>query len=222
MNVTLLGTQDTTTGANEGYSGWRAYTFTKCPSNVEDWATWGGTPAYRIENPFWNSTTETFDFTLYMNNQGYNHVDYVFICLGTNDIARGNHQSDEEIISYWNTMINSIKTFDNNIKIGLWLPPGRAVTDYADINSLSSALRMNKLILDTWNNKKSDNIYLVPINLNIDPYHDYNFTEVPFNTRDASAGTLTKYTDAVHCNSNGYKHIADVFYAFIKYLATLE
>ena len=221
MSIELIGTRGSGSNKNEGVSGWRAYTYTRCPSNVEDWATWGGTPSSVIANNFWNSSTSSFDFSYYMNNNGYESVDYVFICLGTNDIARGNHQTDEEIITYFNEMINSIKNFDSNIKIGIWLPPTRGLADNNNRVSIDVSLRMNKLLIDTYDKREEENLFLIPIYLNIDPYHDYNFTSQNISARNPNY-TINICTDTVHPAIIGYQKIADVFYGYIKYFGSLD
>lgn len=221
MSIELIGTRGSGSNKNEGVSGWRAYTYTRCPSNVEDWATWGGTPSSVIANNFWNSSTSSFDFSYYMNNNGYESVDYVFICLGTNDIARNNHQTDEEIITYFNEMINSIKNFDSNIKIGIWLPPTRGLADNNNRVSIDVSLRMNKLLIDTYDKREEENLFLIPIYLNIDPYHDYNFTSQNISARNPNY-TINICTDAVHPAIIGYQKIADVFYGYIKYFGSLD
>ena len=119
-------------------------------------------------------------------------------------------------------MINSIKDFDQNIKIGLWMPPSRNLADNRNVVDPSNALKINKLILDTWNNMQSNNIYIVPTNLNVDPYYDYNYTEENRNARNAEAPKIRTAGDGVHPKAIGYQHMADVFYPFIKYLASLD
>lgn len=222
MNVELLGTRGTGTNKHEGRSGWRAYTYVQCANNQEDWDTWGGSVSSIINNPFYNSETENFDFEYYMENQGYDNVDYVFICLGTNDIARGNHQSDEELLEYYNTMINSIKSFNSSIKIGLWLPPTRGLSDNSFKETITNSLRMNKFLIENYDNRESENIYLVPVYMNVDPYHDYNTAQVPVTSRSSDTLMTINSPDAVHPKTLGYQHIADLIYGYIKYFGSLD
>ena len=222
MNIELLGTRGAGTNKHEGHSGWRAYTYVKCANNQEDWDTWGGSVSNVISNPFYNSETENFDFEYYMETQGYDNVDYVFICLGTNDIARGNHQSDEELLEYYNTMINSIKSFNSSIKIGVWLPPTRGLSDNNFKGTITNSLKMNKFLIENYDSRESENIYLVPVYMNVDPYHDYNTAQVPVTSRSSDILMTINSPDAVHPKTLGYQHIADLIYGYIKYFGSLD
>ena len=215
MNIELLGTLGNGIYKNEGRSGWRAYTYTHC-ANGADESTADG--FYQGSNAFWNPETNKFDFSYYMNNNSFSNIDYVFICLGTNDISRGDYKEESDIISYYNTMINSIKDFDSNIKIGLWLPPARGIKNRLDkLDGLYNALAVNKYLINNFEGKEDDNIFLIPTNITISPYEDYNTTVIPITENQE----LEVVTDSVHPNQNGYYKIAEVFYYWIKYFATL-
>ncbi|MFE0420786.1 SGNH/GDSL hydrolase family protein, partial [Streptomyces tendae] len=196
-----------------GRSGWRAWEYVNLAS---------GEFGYMGANAFYNSDKATFDFTYYMQTQGYTNVDYVFINLGTNDLGRNHHNSDTDIINSYNTMIASIKEFNPNVKILLWLPPMRGLgmlgtskthTDYA--------LRATKLFIKTFDNRENENIFLVPVYFNIDPEHDYPYEEQPVSSRN-SGFTIRYCTDMTHPAVPGYYKIADVIFAYIKYMASLE
>ena len=212
MDIELIGTLGTAPNLNEGRAGWRAYTYDKCAQGSDDVATLGYT------NPFYNPTTQKFDFEYYMTENNFSSVDYVFICLGTNDIGAANHNTDTEIISYYNDMITSIHAYDSNIKIGLWLPPTRALYANTNKRGIDASLRMNKLLINTYSNSESNKIYLVPVYINLDPYHDYTSQTVYVNDRDTTH-TMEIVNDAVHPAIIGYEHIADVIYSYIKYFA---
>ena len=180
MNIELLGTRGNGDAKHEGRSGWRAWEYVNLSV---------GEYGYSGTNAFYNESKQTFDFTYYMNTQGYSSVDYVFINLGTNDIGRNHHNTDNDIIESYNFMINSIKAFNPNVKILLWLPPTRALgmigTNKEPINT---ALRANQLIINTYDNREDENIFLVPVYFNIDPYHDYRYETVNVSDRN------TKFT----------------------------
>mgnify|MGYP001074078224 CR=1 FL=1 len=213
MKVNLLGTRGSGLGKHEGRSGWRAWEYVNLANGEY------GTP---VSNAFFNPDKQTFDFTYYMNTQGYSGVNYVFINLGTNDIGRDHHNSDTDIINSYNAMIASIKEYNPNVKILLWLPPIRALgmlgtskqhTDYA--------LRATKLFINTFDKRESENLFLVPVYFNIDPEHDYPYVDEPVSSRN-SKFTIRRCTDMVHCAKEGYLKIADVIYNYIKYMASLE
>ena len=111
--ITLLGTLGDGIGNgnnNEGRAGWTTSDyFTNKQYNG-------------AVNPFYNPSTQTFDFSYYMQNQGYASVDFVAIQLGINDLY---NFDDTIIIPTWDNvkaMIDSIHLFDQSIKVLLNLP----------------------------------------------------------------------------------------------------
>lgn len=108
--LTLLGTLGSDGNYNEGRAGWTsADYFTDKQYNG-------------VTNPFYNPTSETFDFSYYMTNQGYSGVDYVVIQLGINDLYHSNASAIEPLWNNISGMIDSIISYDSNIKVILNLP----------------------------------------------------------------------------------------------------
>lgn len=108
--ATLLGTRGSSGYNHEGRGGWSSQDYF---TNKTE----GG-----VVNPFYNQSTNTFDFSYYMSNQGYTSVDFVVIQLGINDLYLGD---DLSIKSTWDNiklMIDSILEFSNTIKVILNLP----------------------------------------------------------------------------------------------------
>ena len=113
--LTLLGTLGTGDNKHEGRAGW----------STSDYFT---DKQYEgVTNPFYNPTSETFDFSYYMTNQEYNSVDYVIIHLGGNDLysvdfadARARIEQTKENIC---AMIDSILSWNANQKIIICLAP---------------------------------------------------------------------------------------------------
>lgn len=110
---TLLGTLGDGKGTgnnNEGRAGWTTSDyFTNKTYNS-------------VVNPFYNSSSQTFDFSYYMNNQGYTSVDFVAIQLGINDLY---NFDDTKIVPTWENikrMIDSIRSYDASVKVILNLP----------------------------------------------------------------------------------------------------
>ena len=113
----------------EGRGGWRLTDFTGT-SVKED-----GSPVTNAPlNPFLNPDTGQFDFSYYMNTNGFDGVDYIHFQLGTNDIIGYRYYDNEqyrptieEIIEYMPTnyqlMIDSIHQYDPSIKIAISPPP---------------------------------------------------------------------------------------------------
>lgn len=215
MNLELIGTLGTAPNVNEGRAGWRAYTYCYCAQGSDDHS------GLSYTNPFFNPSSNKFDFHYYMTQNGFSGVDYVFICLGTNDIGRSDHSTDADIISYYDLMINSIKAYNPNIIIGLWLPPTRALYANTNRKGIDGALRAHKLLIQTYGNQESNKIYLVPVYFNVDPEHDYAYQEVPISSRN-QAFTMMIASDIVHPAVVGYKKIADVLFSYIKFFASIQ
>ena len=112
--VTLLGTlgDASDTNRNEGRAGWKATDYLTDKQ-------YNG-----VVNPFYNPSTQTFDFSYYMTNQGYSGVDFVVLQLGINDLYNSG-ETNTLYSSIWNaikTMIDSILAYNSGIKIILNLP----------------------------------------------------------------------------------------------------
>lgn len=117
--ITLLGTLGSGLNKNEGRPGWTAARYF-----TND--TYEG-----VVNPFYNPTSQTFDFGYYMTNQGYNSVDFVVIHLGGNDLfstplseARAKIKATEDSIC---AMIDSILAWNPNQKIIIQLAPSTSI-----------------------------------------------------------------------------------------------
>ena len=115
--ITLLGTLGSSTeplNRNEGRAGW----------STGDYL--ANTTKNGYTNPFWNPTTEAFDFSYYMANQGYTGVDFVVLQLGINDLYPASTfaepESNDTIWGNIKTMIDSILDYSSSIKILLNLP----------------------------------------------------------------------------------------------------
>lgn len=206
-----LGSLESSYGlSHEGRSGWRAYTYTQCANGSSDGLS--GTNAFYHNGEF--------DFSAYMTAQGYSGVDVVFLALGTNDFARGNHDDIDTVIGYYQTMVDSIHDYDSNIKIVIWLatPP----CDRNGVNGLawSRAYKtFNTAIAFRGSSWGANNIYILPTILAVDPIYDFPYTEVKPNP--TSDETIIEATDIVHLSDTGYEHLAYPVCGMIQYIAGL-
>lgn len=202
MNIEFLGTRGTGNNRNEGRSGWSSHDYVTNSTKAG------------FTNPFYNVSTDGFDFSYYMAQQGYSGVDYVFINLGTNDRGR----QSNAIIADINSMIDSIKDYDSNITVCLWLPPARGLCENVDQDNLLETfdtLKINKLFIDTYENNSDVN--LIPIYTNINPYLDFPMVKAEIS--DTGSYDMVYTNNKVHPDVDGYYHIGDVIYAWIKSFA---
>ncbi len=213
MSIQLLGTRgNTDTNRHEGRSGWSAEFY--CENNPDR--------GIKDENgefpdsPFYNPTTKTFDFAYYMEQNGYDGVDYVFINLGTND-------SVSNFIGYYHEMVDSIRAYDSNIIIGIWVPAPFATfggyTHTANDNQTFAAMEAVISEFDTAENQ-ANKIFVVPTHMNLNTEYDYPWKDVPYTTAKPEH-TYRVCTDQIH-ESNGYYKDANVIFGYIKHFATLQ
>ncbi len=222
MDITLLGTRGTLPNLHEGRSGWTSKLYT----TVNEIANEKGV---MVPNAFWNPNISAFDFSYYMAQQGYNEIDYVIINLGINDTF--NFVDDTalnaelpNILARYKIMVDSIKKYNTNIKIGITvtIPPSQSQDSFG--NSYFNGQTQwrykknnfiwNKALINNYKDKETQNIYLVPINTNLDTVNNMQVEAVAVNSRNNTQAV--KQSNGVHPASSGYYQIADVIYYFIK------
>lgn len=210
MNIEMLGTRGTSKAPNEGRGGWRAwnYAFEKDASN-------DGLSS-SVTNPFLNPTSNNFDFSYYMTKQNYTSVDYVLLCLGTNDVSRNTHNTDDDILLAWKTIIDSIKSFDNNIKILIWLlPMPCGLTNEQPKKDMF--LHMKELLINKYDNmasRQTNKIYLVDVGCSVSPTDDFNYKEELVS--EYGDEKWKRPTDIIHPATKGHYAIAKNIHAGIK------
>ena len=205
MNIELVGTRgSSTTAMHEGRSGWTTKNY--CTN-----ASVGNTT-----NAFYNPSTNTFDFSYYMsNNPSLSDVDYVFINMGTNDMANSN----SDTITYYETMVNSIKAFNSNISVFIGLCPPLAIRN-DNILFKNKRLDLMKLLLNKYDNKESNKIFICPLCLNFDAYNGFP-TQILTGDRHTNEECKV-ITDNTHPYNSEFYKMADTIYCTIKYAVNLE
>lgn len=214
MNIQLIGTLGTTKAPSEGRGGWRAWNYAFEPDASSD----GMSPS--VTNPFYDSNTGEFNFSMYMSDNGYSGLDYVFICLGTNDISRSTHTSKSDILLAYNTIIDSIKAYDSNIKVVLWLLPMPCQLTNEQYKK-NIFLNMKKYLIEEYDNNtaRTNGIFLVDVGATLDCLNQFNYTTQ--NISDYDSEEIRIPTDIIHPSTNGYYEIAHTLFGMIKYLGSL-
>ena len=217
MNITLLGTLGNggayvgpENGYHEGHGGYSAKIY--CTESTYN----------TYANAFYNQTSNTFDFSYYMTNCGFSSVDDVFINLGINDVAT--MQDYDEILSYWDIMVNSIKSYNSGIRVFIGLCGLPAQYKYSVTNNncnreKARRLFFHKKLFERYGSRENEGIIIVPLHLSIDSKHDFPSEQRARSYRDS---TLVEYcTDVVHPNDIAYNKIADRIRTYIKYAETI-
>ena len=207
MDVNLVGTLGDKYGLHEGRGGWTSQHY--CQASSFNGST----------NAFYNPTTKTFDFAYYMKTNGFAHIDDVFINLGINDMAQ--NLGLENIIGYYNQMINSIRAYNPKVRIfiGLCILPysGNYSTAHNYTQFMKSQrLALHERLIAEYDERENEGIYVVPFNLTIDTEHDFKFEEKPLSHRNNTV--KVKYcTDVTHPSLVAYNKMADMCFWYIKY-----
>lgn len=201
MNLELIGSRGSVPNLHEGRGGWAAASYRtdrECDGKI---------------NPFYSEATSDFDFAHFINSNGYKVPDYVFIHLGINDTFLEESDSAinekiEKMLLDYDFIIGNIKIYDSNIKIALdvTIPPNVNQDAFgANYGCLQTQWRYKrnnfiwvKRMIDYYDGRGEENIYIVPTHLNIDPVSGF------------------PVDNAVHPNEHGYNQIGDVIYFFIK------
>lgn len=204
MDITMLGTRGNT-GKHEGRAGWSAYNYVHSAS-----VTIGGTT---LTNPFYNPATSTFDLAYYMANNGYAAVDYVLICLGTNDIGS---TSDADYKAAIDTIIASVKAYNATAKIGLWINPLPAQVE-DNLYKKNSFLTFMQKTITNYDNREAEKIYLMPVYLNLDTENDFTVSSQALSARNSLM--VNRLVDKIHPATAGYYKFADILFSYIKYFA---
>ena len=207
MNVNLVGTINIGGVPHEGHGGWTSKDFCETTS-FNDYT-----------NAFYNPETRTFDFAYYMKTNGFDGVDDVFINLGINDMAK--NIGIENTMGYYNKMINSIRAYNPKIRIfiGLCILPYSG--KYSTVHNYtqfwkSQRLAFHERLIEEYDERESEGIYVVPFNLTIDTENDFKFVEKPLSHRNDTV--KVKYcTDPIHPSLTAYNKMADMAYWYIKY-----
>ena len=127
----------------------------------------------------------------------------------------------DNIIRYYNKMVNSIRAYNPKIRIfiGLCILPysGKYSTahNYTQF-SKAQRLALHERLIEEYDERESEGIFVVPFNLTIDTENDFKFVEKPLSHRNNEV--MVKYcTDVVHPSTVAYNKMADMAYWYIKY-----
>lgn len=198
------------TAANEGRGGWTT-------SNYMNDATVGN-----VSNPFYNPSTQTFDFSYYMTQNGFSGIDIVSIYLGTNGDSTFNIT-----VANLLAMAQSIHAYDANIKVIICLFHQVAnQSGCGNHNGLQSSAGMqrgrilsNKVLIDTFeNNPDYPYITIAELSFGVDGNNDYAKVTQALSSRNPE--TVVRLNNNVHPNVYGYLKIADNLYNRMLYLLT--
>lgn len=182
---------------HEGRSGWSVNNYLNAQSYN------GAT------NEFYNPSTSKFDFSYYMTQKGYTGLNAVCIALGTNGVT-----SITENVNGINTMIESIHSYDSNIKVFVALTTPSALQDgWRSIQSVDEWKRQQLALVEAYINafgSRTDNVGVIPWYIAINREYDFPYIEVAESARNPVV--ITRLNNNVHPSVYGYLKLADMTY----------
>ena len=152
--------------------------------------------------------------------------------MGINDVFLSD--SDDAVLAKIKTcktqcdaIITSLKNAVSGIKIGIaiTIPPNRSQDAFGKAYGCgqtrdrykSNNLMFVQAIIDAYDDKESDGIYLVPVFTNLDTTYNMGLETTPVNARNTAVTYESPIANGgVHPAESGYKQLADVYMAFIK------
>lgn len=213
LTITFIGTQGVSPKFHEGYSG-----------RTTNWHY--SDPA----SPFVYSGA--FDFAQYLTTKTQDTPDIVVLNLGINDMFTFTDDASalnaiSAIISQYDAMVANIKLSNAAMKIAIavTIPSGNqdAFGSYG-AGQTSWRYKLNhrmltKVLVDYYGGREASNIYLLPLNTNLDIVNNMEAAAaVPINSRNPA--TIVRQTNGVHPGQYGYYQIADTYYSWLKSIAT--
>lgn len=206
-------------GRDEGRGGWTTGMYMTTASDSG------------VTNAFYNPSTETFDFTYYMNQHSNIPVpNYVFIFLGTNDVKStstmdGMQYQARATSANIEAMIQSIKEYNNNIKVCVCSASIGAQDQYPyglyyGDNRIKQPLQRYgiqmqiKTMMNKFCGRESEGIYFIPTGTSLDNINGFPTTEVDASERITKQ--ITVQSDMYHPTSEGYNQFADAEFCFIR------
>ena len=188
--VTLYGTIGSAPYLQEGRSGWSA----------DDYFTSGKSG---ITNPFYNPSTQTFDFSYYItNNPSFSDVDVVNILLGRNNAW------STTVLEKIEDMVDSILDYNSNIIVTIMCASNVACNNTGMGKYLQNVYRdminkQNYNIALSGYFDEYQNVLIVWQNLNLDNVYDFAMEEV--DSSIVNSEKVKMYVDNVHPSQSGYK-----------------
>jgi lysophospholipase L1-like esterase len=211
--------------AHEGRGGWTWAGY------CERWTDDPKDKPYRQKSPFlvMKDGKPTLDFNAYLEKyNGGKAPDFIIVFLGINDIfgAKDENvdQTIDRIFQSADKLLGEFKKTCPNVKIGLGLTPPPAGTQDAFGSNYGcgqtrwqyckNQRRLVERMTEKFQGSEKDNIFLVPLFVNINCADNYPKVTEPVNA--GNSAKVTRDSNGVHPAAAGYNQIADSFYYWLK------
>jgi lysophospholipase L1-like esterase len=237
MNLTLVGCRGKGNAPpaddlrHEGYNGWRAEVFATRslpkPRTGHYVPAETGSPFIYLDdkggNPHLDFKRYCADF-----NSG-KPVDYVIIQLGGNDVWNGTDESIDPLIDkvfgFYDILIRMIHDYSRETRIGIVMldPLTRSQHGYRNYNGDRKQTRwqyrrnQHRVVereIEKWGGRERENLFLVPVHLNLDCVSGFELRAYPRNARATTQEW--RVNDGAHMSAEGYLQFGDPIYAWLK------
>jgi len=212
---------------HEGYGGWTAQAFVTRYTGV------ARTGDYRKRgSPFLYADADghpKLDFARYCAEMnGGAAPDFVTIFLGCNDTFSATDAnidaSIDTMLTHYDILIQMIHGLSKDTRIGaVLLVPPAASQDAFGSNYASGQTRWQykrnqhrvvERMTEHYGGRESENLWLIPANVNLDGVHNYPENAAPWNARTTRAAN--RLSNGVHPDGTGYRQIGDSIYCWLK------
>ena len=212
---------------HEGYGGWTAQRFATHYTGVArtgDYKKRGSPFLYKD-----GDAAPVLDLPRYCAElNGGKLPDVVTMLLGCNDTFSSDDGTIEgridTMFQHYETLVSMIHGARPDTKIGaLLLVPPAATQDAFGTNYRCGQTRWQykrnqqrvvERMLERFGGRESENLYLVPANVNLDCVNNYPQRTAPLNARTDVKGP--RLANGVHPGSSGYRQIGDSVYCWLK------
>lgn len=178
---------------------------------------------FEINNPFWNKETNQIDIKTYLNNQGYDSLDLVYVLLTWNGLYKPHNTVFDHHLDYAKMILRHIHEAYPNAKITLLgiqicsVNGGIASNygahgPYSDLfGTITTAFNYNNALeLLTQEDEFKEYTRYVDTKAMFDSEYNMPQIQVPVNARSTITESIG--TNGVHPNMSGYLQLGDVFY----------
>jgi lysophospholipase L1-like esterase len=217
----------------EGYGGWTAKQFTtgykegKRDTGSQDWRVWNAS-----SSPFLYADAQgvpALDFARYCREfNGGRAPDFVTFLLGCNDLFGADDGSIDAILDamfkHYDALIEMVRGVSRETRIGVLLvTPPAGTQDAFGANYRCGLTRWQfkrnqhrtvERMMERYGGREGENLFLVPVHVNLDCVHNYPTLQGPWNARTREAGS--RLNNGVHPSREGYLQIGDSLFCWIK------
>ena len=155
-------------------------------------------------------------------------LNLITIGLGTNDVFTATDQNIDQridvVLKHYDIMIESMHKTGPKTKLGVQLPTPASVSQDGFRNYIGAGKqtrwqyrrdqhRLIERFVQHYGDRAKNNIFVVPVYLNLDSVHGFPTWSPPINSRTEEK--MTRVNNGTHPNEAGYQQIGDAVYAWI-------